>query len=142
MDFTYNGVPLFIKTPNLGHLEDDFIAIRHMIDHKENPPFGIPQEPERVTWDSIRDGGINSNFPHAYINLCPSRNETRLIPVSEDGKVINTPGELFIHFKFTAAGAATNATYFIYLCFTDVNYILDMKMKTILPYYKNIRSAF
>lgn len=142
MDFTYNGMPLFIKTPNLGHIRDNMMAIQHMIDHKETPPFGIPQDLERVTWQSIKDGGTDSNFPHVYINLCPSRNETRRIAVSDDGKSINNLGDINIHFKFGTGGARANATYYIYVFYTDVCMVLDMKAKSIHSYYKKVRSSF
>ena len=142
IDITYNGMPLFIKTPNLGHIKDDLVAIRHMMDHKESPPFGIPQDLERLTWESIRDGGVDSDFPHIYLNLCPSKNETRNIAIGDDGKSINNVGEINLHFKFGAGGAKANCTYYIYAFYTDINMVLDMKSKSLHPYYKKVRSSF
>lgn len=143
MDLTYNGMPLFIKTPNPGQVMDHMTAIRSLMDHKESPPFGIPQDPDLLrVCDALENGGKDSLFPHVYINLCPSRNETRLIAIGDDGRSINNPGEIHIHFKFGAGGATTDATYFIYAFYTDVNMALDVKSKSIQPYYRKIRGAF
>ena len=142
VNLTYNGVPFFVKTPNVGHLQDNFMCIRNMIEHLETPPFGIHQNPDLINFELIKNGGKESNFPHVYINLCPSSNETRLVPVMEDGKIVNQPGELFVNFKFGQGGATAGATYFIYVFFTDVCMIMDLKNKTILPYYKKVRSAY
>lgn len=142
VDLTFNGVPFFVKSPNAGHLRDNFVAIRNMIEHLENPPFGIPQDPDLVTFETIKDGGKDTNYPHAYIYMCPSRNETRLIPIMEDGKIINNPGEFYVNLKFGTGGATANATYFIYVFYSDVCMVLDTRNKTLLPFYKKVRSAY
>ena len=142
IDLTFNGVPLFVKSPNPGHVRDNHIAIRNMIDHLETPPFGVPQDPDLINFELIRDCGKDSNFPHVYLNLCPSRNETRLVPIMEDGKIINHPVEIHLNFKFQTGGATPGATYFIYVFYTDVCMIMDLKNKTILPFYKKVRSAY
>ena len=142
VDLTFNGVPLFVKSPNAGHIRDNFMAIRAEIDHLETPPFGIPQDPDLINFELIKDGGKDSNFPHIYMNLCPSRNETRLVPIMEDGKIINNPAELHVNLKFGGGGATAEASYFIYVFYTDVCMVMDMKNKTILPYYKKVRSSY
>ena len=142
IDLTYCGKPLFIKQPNPGHIKDNLVAIRHMVDHKEKPPFGIPQNPELVTWESLRDGGANSNFPHVYLPLYPSTNETRIVPPMEDGKLINHPGELHINFKFGPGGALAGATYFIYLFYNDVTFVFDPRTHSFTPYYQKVRTGF
>ena len=142
VDLTFNGVPFFVKSPNVGHLMDGFMTIRSMLEHLETPPFAFPQDPDLLNFELIKDGGKDSNFPHVYINLCPSSNETRLVPVMEDGKIVNFPGELFVNLKFGTGGATANATYFIYVFFSDVCMVMDLKNKTILPYYKKVRSAY
>ena len=142
VDLTINGVPLYVKSPNAGHVKDNHVAIRTMIDHLETPPFGVPQDPDLINFELIKDGGKDSNFPHVYMNLCPSRNETRLVPIMEDGKIINNPVDIHVNLKFQFGGATAGATYFIYVFYTDVCMIMDIKNKSILPYYKKVRSAY
>jgi len=142
INITFNGLPLAIKTPNYGTIRDSLIEIKQLLDHKEAPPFGIPQDPHLLDISQVKEGGENTSYPHVYLNLCPSLNETRFIGIGDDGKGINQPGNLEIQFKFAAGGATLNATYYIYLFYTDVNMTLDPKTKNFSPYYKRVRPAF
>ena len=139
---TYNGLPLAIKTPNYGTVRDQITEIKHYIAHKEAPPFGIPQDLLRLKLADIEEAGENSDFPHVYINLCPSLNETRWIAIGDDGRGINTPGNLEFQFKFRSGGATEGANYYIYLFYTDTNMTLDPRTKSFIPFYKRVRPAY
>jgi len=142
VDVTFNGLPLAVKVPNIGTIRDQTIEIKSLIDHREAPPFGIPQDPHILNMTQVIEAGEKTNYPHVYLNLCPSLKETRLIGIGDDGKGINTPGNLELNIKFKPPSGSTDATYYIYLFHTDINMILDPRTKSLTPYYKRVRPSY
>jgi hypothetical protein len=141
VDITFNGLPLAVKVPNIGTIRDQTIEIKSLMDHKEAPPFGIPQDPHLLSMLTVMEAGERTSYPHVYMNLCPSLKETRLIGIGDDGKGINTPGNLELNIKFKPPNGSADATYYIYLFHTDTNMILDPRTKSLTPYYKRVRPS-
>lgn len=130
---------LALKSPNIyGSLTDHMVEIKQLIDHLEHPPFGVLQKLDLLKLDTIKEGGKDSDFPHYYINLCPSGPETRVVPIGDDGSSINKPGDLDVEIKFKDGGAQ-DVAYFIYIFYTDVSILLDMKSHKFYPFYKRSR---
>ena len=138
-DLLYNNMPLAIKSPNYGEFRMHCMEIKQMMDHFENPPFGVLQDPSLITLEAISEGGKNSAFPHVYIPLCPSGKETRIVPIGADGQVVNKNGDLDVNLKFGTNGA-TDATYLVYIFYTDVNIVLDMNTQVFSPVYKRSKA--
>lgn len=130
---------LALKTPNIyGSLTDHMVELKQLIDHLEHPPFGVLQKLDSLTLESIKEGGKSSTFPHYYINLCPSGPETRVVPIGDDGSSINKPGDMEVDIKFKDVGAA-DVAYFIYIFYTDVSILLDMRSRKFIQFYKRAR---
>lgn len=138
-DLHYNNMPLAIKSPNFGDLRMHCMEIKQMMDHYDHPPFGVLQEPKLITLDAISEGGKNSAYPHIYIPLCPSGKETRIVPIGGDGQTVNKNGDLDVNLKFGTNGAK-DATYLVYIFYTDVNMVLDMNNQVFSPVYKRSKA--
>lgn len=139
VDITYKDMPLAIKTPNLGTVRDHMIEIGQYMDHMFNPPFGVLQNIKNLSFDDIKEGGEESLFPHVYINLCPSGKNTRYAGHGEDGKNSTKPGNLDLNIRFRGEGSVADATYFIYIFYSDYTVVLDYRDKQIYTYYKKSR---
>lgn len=139
LNVVFNNMPLAIKSPNYGEFRLAPIELKQLMDHYEQPPFGVLQDFNVITRDAIKEGGKDSAFPHVYIPFCPSGKETRIVPIGADGTTINKNGDLDITVKFTSSGAAS-ATYLFYIFFTDVNMVLDMSTQTFSPMYKRSKA--
>ena len=137
----FNGMPFAIKSPSFGNIKNDFVEYKIMLDHLEKPPFGMWQDPDLVTLKNVKNGSKNTAFPHVYLNLCPSRKPSRIIPIGDDGSIINTTSDLDLTLTFNAGGASSRVTYFVYVFYTDVNMTLDLKTKRFVPFYKRARSS-
>lgn len=135
VSLVFNNMPFVIKSPNFGEVRLRVAELKQLMDHFEQPPFGVLQDPNLITLDAIGEGGERSAYPHIYIPLCPSGKETRLVPIGADGQTINKNGDLDITLKFTSDGAA-NATYMVYIFYTDVNMVLDLATQSFSPMYK------
>lgn len=132
---TFKGETYENKEPNISMIEDSFIEVKTYIDHFSHPPFGMPQDPDKITLDLVKNGGKSSIYPHVYINLCNSLDKSRLVPVNEDGSILLNEADLDIQLKFNRNGAPADVTYLFYLFYTDVNLMLDMKNKTFASPY-------
>ena len=125
------------REPNFGMVENQFVEVKQLFDHYVNPPFGMTIDPDKLSLDLIRNCGANSVFPHAYINLCNFASKNRVTPVNKEGAIMTATENLDILLKFGTGGATDGVTYFIYLFYSDVNQILDMKTKQFSsPYLK------
>ena len=137
IQLNYNSQPLYTRDPNISMVEDNYMEVKQMIDHLASPPFGVTMDHKRVSLNSIKSGGKNTPYPHAYINLCNFGDKTRLVPLLNDGSVLTTNHDLDLTINFKAGGATTNVTYFFYLFYTDINMILDLKNKKFYSPYLN-----
>lgn len=136
---SFNNMPLSIKSPHIGEIGRRTIEIKQMMDHFEQPPFGVLQDPSLITLERIMEGGKTSAFPHIYIPLCPSGKETRIVPIGADGQIVNKTGDLDILLKF-GTGGAKDVTYLAYVFYTDVNMTLDVPNQTFTPFYKSTKT--
>ena len=64
------------------------------------------------------------------------------MPIGDNGSCITKTGNLDLTIKFGTDGATSDVTYFVYIFYTDVNMLLDMKPpgKQFVPMYKRHRS--
>ncbi len=132
---TFKGETYKNKEPKISQIEDNFIEVKTLISHLSHPPFGVPQNPDLVMLSLLKSGGSNSIFPHIYINLCNSLDKTRLVPYNQDGGLLLTEGDLDIQMKFNRGGATDIVIYIIYIFYTDINLMYNMKNKRFLSPY-------
>ena len=135
VEVRFGGHRLVAKSPNYGDILDHMTVVRKLIEHCERPPFGIPQDPSYLVFENFKDGSENTLFPHVYINLCVSKDGSRVIPLNDDGKIINNQNVLDVALTFNSNGAAQNATYFAYIFYTDVCMLLNLKEGQFEPCY-------
>lgn len=139
VDVLFNNMPLAIKSPNIGDVNLHVLELKQMMDHYEQPPFGVLQDLSSIELANFVEGGKNTSFPHIYIPLCPSGKETRIVPIGGDGQTVNKNGDLDVNIKFGENGAS-DATYLAYIFYTDVNMMLDLSTSTFSPVYKRAKA--
>ena len=140
VELSFGGLPFFLKSPNIGDVTNDLIEKKSVRDHMEQPPFGLWQDPDHLNFNTLVDGGINTAYPHIYVNLTLGGKDKRIVPIGDDGSILKTSNDLDIVLTFGSGGATDKTTYFIYIFYSDINMILDMKNQRFFPYYKRARS--
>jgi len=130
VDLSFDGKRFSLQEPkNVGSFRPDMFDIKAVLDHLVNPPFGIRQDPKKVTVDYVANGSLNTAFPHLHIPLVVGPERQRLVPASDDGSCINKKADLDLDFKFTEDNAPNDAILVIYAVYTDVNIVFDPKTK-------------
>jgi len=127
--FSYGGFDFFNKEPNFGQICLDYMELKSLLDHLTTGPFGLMTDISELTRDVVPNGFASGCYPHVYALLSPSGNRTRLVPQQNDGSVLGTNADFEVSLKFGTGGATADATYIIYLSYTDCNLNLDLKDK-------------
>lgn len=140
IDVKFENKPLAIRSPKLGDVQNHLMEIKQLLDNLENPPFGVLQNSESNSFNTIGGGGAATPYPHIYINLTPSGKKTRIIPVGDDGHIIAKKGDLDLDITFADGGATEGVTYMLYIFYTDVNVLLDTKKNQLVVIYKHSRN--
>ena len=93
-------------------------------------PFGILTDPDKFTLASVTNGFAATDFPHVYYNLCVGSGSDRMVPaLTEDAGLVNKIGDLILQLKFGREGAPADLIYVVYIYYTDVNMMLDLRNK-------------
>ena len=130
----YDGEPLNLKQPHFGDLKDKQIQLKFFLDHIANPPFGLDIDQSKLRRSDFANSFETTNFPSVYLNLC-TEGKQRLIPHLNSGNVLTKDCDLNIGIKFGGTGATDDATYIVYLFYTDFSCALDLKTRKFSPYY-------
>jgi hypothetical protein len=142
LELKYGGLPFTQKDLNYGIINDHMIGIKQMFDHKRQPPFGLPQDPETATtFENIINGGENTLFPHIYMKLL-NDNGDRLIPIGADERILKQPHDLDVTLMFKLGGATPDVSYYAYIFYNDVIMTLDMSRGQFLTHYKHKQSLY
>lgn len=134
----FGGKPFYSKSPTpyeIGTLTSNNKAF---FDHIKNPPFGITQDFDRMEYDYIKDGGLESPYPHIYVDLTQGSADSRLFTENIDTTLIQNKEFLDVALQFNATGAQ-DQTYYVYYFYTDINVILDMNAKRFINVYNNTK---
>ena len=123
----YDHQPLFVESPHAGQICLDQIETKIKNDYLYSPPFGMKMDIDKITPDSVSDGGVNTAFPHIFVNLCVNRDKMRIIPLDRDHTVFNEDRTFELTINFKKGGATSDVVYVVYFYYTDVNLILDPK---------------
>ena len=130
VDLSFDGKRFSLKEPHLGNVGEDTIESKNLFDHLALPPFGVSLDQSTVTYAKLKEGGVNSAFPHIYIPLTHyGGDKSRLIPALDDGSCVSKRSDLDIFLKFVMNNSTTDAVYVIYAVYADVAIILDLKNK-------------
>lgn len=134
----FAGAKMALSEPNMFQVRKDTIDLKNLLDHiGACSPFGLAVNPDRFTLDAVRNGFVNTDFPHVYYNLCVNSKGERMVPaLSDDPQIVNKMGELFIQLKFADGGVPQDLVYVVYIYYTDVNIMLDMKTKRFAAAYE------
>jgi hypothetical protein len=110
---------------------------KQLFDHLAIPPFGIPQDANKLTFAHVTEGSKDSAFPHVYIPLITGPERQRIIPALDDGSCMMRKGDLDVSLKFNVKNSTDDSIYVIYACYTDVATVYDPKMNYFYsPYLK------
>ena len=129
IDLSFDGKRFSLREPHLGTFREDKLDSKQLFDHLAVPPFGIRQDPSKLTHPVIAEGGKISPYPHIYLSLVTGSDRQRLIPALDDGSCVTKKADLDINFKFTTDNSLQNAVYVIMAIYTDVNVIYDPKTR-------------
>jgi hypothetical protein len=140
VDVQFEGQNLFLKDPNPGMIAANEIDIKTVVDHLENPPFGIEHHPDLLTLKYLQEGSAITPFPHVYISLCQSGNQGPIVPHNSDGKNLNRPGQLDVKMTLNTGGNK-DVTFFAWLFYHDIVFQFDIKNRQFVPYYGSKRST-
>lgn len=138
MSFRFQNKGLNLRSPSIGDFRSHMMSIKQFLDHHEYPPFGVTQRRDVSSYHVIKDGGDSTLYPHLYFNLTPSGNTTRIIPVGDDGHILTKPGDLDVTFNFKTGGATSDVIYLVYIFYTDVAILFDMKTRQFKTVYQMI----
>lgn len=142
--FSYGNLNFFTCPVDIGMITKPEIESKLVSDYREFPPFGLKIDEKRINLNSVKNGSSNTPYPHVFINLKTAADGSRLLPEHETGvgsvlginPVTKHYNDLDLTFTFNADGGATNdATYFVYLYYTDVSAIIDRVAETITNPY-------
>jgi hypothetical protein len=126
VEVSFGGKEMYHKEPHNGQLHRDVINLKHLLDYRQAPPFGMKLDPELLTLDQVALGCSATAYPNVYINLKNTKDGERTAPIHEDGSITATKRDLEVVLKFGATGATENTTYMIYTWYTDTNMELHL----------------
>ena len=125
--FFYDGKPYAIREYNPGQINLPGIEVKSLVDHMIAPPFGMLQSDKELTLASVEEGAKNTPYPHVYVNLTNYGDKTRIVPLLNDGSILSKFGDIDINLTFGTGLVGKDLTYFLYMFYTDINTILDVK---------------
>ena len=129
VQLNYGGLNYTMKEPNFGNIQDDLVEMKNMLDYAKSGPFGLFLAQKRLNKENLADGFANTDFPHVYLNLCPSGPNSRVIPLLDSGSVLSNNHDFNVSLKFKGVGATPEAVYLFYLIYSGTNMVLDLKEK-------------
>jgi hypothetical protein len=66
---------------------------------------------QKITIENIVNGGKNTPYPHVYINFCNYGNKSRILPVVDDGSILQKKQDLEVVLTFDEKGAPNNVVF-------------------------------
>ncbi len=51
-------------------LLEKFKMTKLFYDYMMAPPFGMTMDPDKINLANIKNGGVDTPYPHVYINFC------------------------------------------------------------------------
>ena len=128
VDFSYGGVTLGHSEHHLGTVNNEIVDLKRVMQYEKSGPFGLKFAQKRITRANLKNGWEDTDFPHIFVNLCPSGSDSRILPLS--GEYFSPKKKDFVVLlKFNGEGAVPNATYVVNLYYTGTNMELDLKKK-------------
>ena len=140
VDIHFDGQPIFQKNPNPGQIGSDVMDVKQVLDHFENPPFGIDHKASCLAFNYLREKSKINPFPHAYISLCQSGGQNPIVPHNSDGRSLNRIGQLDVKLTLDDTGNK-DATFFFIIFYRDIAFQFDIKNRQFVPYYGSKRSS-
>ena len=129
IDLSFDGKRFSHKEPHVGTFLEDELDSKSLFDKVAWPPFGIPQNTDKLSHRLTREAGKSTAFPHVYMSLVTGPDRQRLIPVVDDGSCLHKKANLELDMKFTTDNSPGDVIYVIYAIYTDVNVVYDPRNK-------------
>lgn len=131
----FSGESFSPEEPQIGNVTDEYMDFKFWLDDTRKGPFGVKLSARVLNLRNVKTGYTNTDFPHLHFNLTTDKNRSRLVPQLCDANIYNKPGDLSVSLTFADGGSAKDASYFVYLAYTDTNVIFDLKTKKFSSYY-------
>ena len=129
VSLNFGGMNFTLREPHFGSINNDLVEMKNLMDYSKYGPFGLFMAQKRICRSNIEDGFKDTDFPHVFLNLCPSGQSSRLIPLLDSGSILQSNHDFNVTLKFKEPGAAKDAIYAIYLIYSGTNMLLDLKEK-------------
>ena len=127
VSFSYGEKPLSHSSPDFGNICNDFVDLKRMVEYEKFPPFGLKLAQNRVTRANLKNGWEDTDFPHVFVNLCPSGPDSRILTTPEGN---SKKQDFTVTMKFKGEGSVPAALYVVTLIYTRTNMQLDLREKT------------
>ena len=127
VSFAYGQMPLSESVPNFGTINDDFADLKRLTEYEKSPPFGLKFAQKRITRANIKNGWGDTDFPHIYVNLCPSGTDSRILVKAES--LPPKKQDFTVTMSFPGEGSVPNVSYIVALIYTSTNMQFDLKEK-------------
>jgi hypothetical protein len=111
--FTFGGHSFFLDSIDVGDFCNDIIEKKLFYDYLTSPPFGMTMDQNKITQENIVSGGKNTPYPHVYINFCNYGNKSRILPVVDDGSILQNKRDLEVVLTFDEKGAPNNIVFYV-----------------------------
>lgn len=120
---TFNNQPFYFKSPNFGELYDPIIRAKMYQDYLTNPPLGMLQNEDLITYSRLSNLGQETPYPLVYMPLVNS-DKSRIRTVKDEGEPQEKAHDFDIQLMFRT-GAVSDVIYCIYAIYTDYNVVFD-----------------
>lgn len=131
VEVSFDSERFAIKSPQPGELSlDSFDNLRYL-QHLLNPIFGVMPDTKELHINHFKQGGAYSNYPHIYMPLTSlgGGNESRIVPVHNDGSCLNKRSKLEVFLKYKKNGAPADVVTVFIIFYTNKNLAFDCKNK-------------
>jgi hypothetical protein len=115
--FTFGSHSFFLDSIDVGNICNDITETKLFYDYMTSLPFGMTMDQDKITQENIVNGGKDTPYPHVYINFCNYGNNSRILPVVDDGSILQNKRDLEVVLTFDETGAPNNVVFML-LCST------------------------
>ena len=133
-----NNNPLSVKTPCMGHFMNQYINAEMFEDYLRRPPFNIHLDADKISEEIIRNGFIDSDCPHVYLNFNElSGPSSRKIPIGcTENEVLKRNVDISLNLMFTDGEGSIDATFYFLCFYSDILCSWKYNDRKFAPYYK------
>lgn len=137
VNLTYDDLKLSAKSPGFQELKHPHQSHSYVYNMLAKGPFGMMVDPNKIDFDEAMDEYNTGLFPHVFLSYTLDQGRERIQPVQSDGTAFKQDGTIEVSLKFNTDGATPDATYIVYLGWSDHSVIYDARNNRFLNRYQH-----